>query len=193
MQKFLIAGLGNPGIRYQNTRHNVGFKVIDRIIKEFSLSFKEDKHSNYLFAQTFIQDKKIFFIKPVTFMNKSGEAIATVLNYYEIPIQNLFVIHDDLDIDFGKIKLTRNGGHGGHNGIKSIITAVNSKKFPRLKIGIGRPPNKIPPDRYVLSNFEKEEVEKLQRIIETSKDATLFFIMHGIEAAMNEFNGKKIE
>lgn len=193
MQKFLIAGLGNPGQKYHNTRHNIGFRIIDSLAQELNLSFKkETKGPHYLVAQTLFQGKKVFFIKPLEFMNKSGGPISKVLNYFDIPTQHLLVIHDDLDIEFGRIKLTRNGGHGGHNGVRSIIAALNTKDFPRLKVGIGRPPNKMPPERYVLANFKKEDTEKVNQIIERSKDATLFFLQYGIEAAMNEFNAQKI-
>ncbi len=125
-------------------------------------------------------------------MNRSGLAISKVVNFYKIPLDNLLVIHDDLDMELGRIKLVRAGGAGGHNGIRSIISCVGSRDFPRLKIGIGRPEGPVPVDRYVLSRFVSSEEEQVQKVISTAADAAEDFLTNGLQKAMNHFNGRSV-
>jgi len=179
----LIVGLGNPGKEYEKTRHNVGFLVLDEYLKENSWITKKD----YFLCEKIINNEKIIFIKPQTYMNLSGKAVAQVVNFYKIPYENILVIHDDLDLKEGMYKLKFNSSSGGHNGIKSIIEYLNTNKFGRLKIGIGNN-KKITTASYVLGELSNNEVEtlkskKYQEIIE-------FFIINGIEKTMNTYNSK---
>jgi len=157
---YLIAGLGNPGDKYSQTRHNIGFMVIDEITKNLSLS--PINKSN--FKAVVLKDKNAIYVKPQTFMNLSGEAIQPICKYYNIPVQNVIIIHDDLDLPFGTIKFKIGGGHGGHNGLKSIDSHC-TKEYIRVRIGIGKPQNKQDVASFVLSRFSKEEFDKINDII----------------------------
>ncbi|NPA93878.1 MAG: aminoacyl-tRNA hydrolase [Thermodesulfobacteria bacterium] len=193
MKKFLIVGLGNPGRKYQDTRHNVGFWVIDRAALEAGLAFSEEKSApKYLLAQGHFWDAKIFLLKPMEFMNRSGGPVQRVASYYDIAPQSLLVVHDDLDVPFGKMKFVRSGGHGGHNGIRSIIDALGTKQFPRLKIGIGRPPGGMPADRFVLGRFSKDELEVIDKVVDFAVRGIEEFVKNGIDSAMNKFNGLEV-
>ncbi len=156
----LIVGLGNIGEKYQLTRHNVGFLVIDEITK--SLATSNINKSNFK-ATVFKSDYNLF-VKPNTYMNNSGQAVNAIKEYYKIDIKNIIVIHDDLDLPFGTVKFKIGGGHGGHNGLKSIDSFIG-KEYIRIRIGIGKPPTKEDIANYVLSNFSKEELNKLEGII----------------------------
>lgn len=161
----LIVGLGNPGLEYENTRHNIGFFYIDSMAKKLNLSFKEK--FNGLYAKTKIGEEEIIFLKPLSYMNLSGTVIIKFVNYYKINTEDILVIHDDLDLELAKIKLKENGSSGGHNGIKNIILNLQTEKFKRLKIGIDKNKN-IPTDKYVLGHFsslEKQELENIETII----------------------------
>jgi PTH1 family peptidyl-tRNA hydrolase len=179
----LIAGLGNIGDKYCFTRHNAGFMVLDKfsLIKNFS--FREDKKLKCFLAKY----NDIFFIKPTTYMNLSGEAIRNVIDYYKIDIKDILIIYDDISLDLGKIRFRANGSDGGHNGIKSIIQHLGTKNFDRLKIGIGPQPN-IPSEVYVLQNFSKEQEETLKQILNKSVEAVGFYLENGIEKSQNTFN-----
>ena len=157
---YLISGLGNPGDKYQNTRHNVGFLVIEEITK--GLLTTNISNSNFQAkAQKHLSD---LYVKPQTFMNASGEAILSIVDYYDIPNENIIIIHDDLDLPFGTVKFKVGGGHGGHNGLRSIDEHIG-KEYIRIRIGIGKPENKENVSNYVLSNFSKEEFMELTNII----------------------------
>lgn len=156
----LIIGLGNIGDKYHLTRHNVGFMVIDEMTKNLATS--NINKSN--FQSTLLKSAYNLFSKPTTYMNNSGEAVHAIMEYYKIPIENIIVIHDDLDLPFGTVKYKIGGGHGGHNGLRSI-DAHCGKEYIRVRIGIGKPLNKTDVANYVLSNFSKEELNKLQDII----------------------------
>lgn len=160
----LIIGLGNPGKEYQNTRHNIGFIIIDNILNTFNFpSFKEEKKFKAEISQGEINGEKIILAKPQTFMNLSGEAVQLIANFYKIKTPDIIVIQDDKDIDFLKIRIKKEAsGDGGHNGIKSIQNCLNTKEICRFKIGIANELlEKIPTDKFVLGNFSKEELEKL--------------------------------
>lgn len=157
---YLISGLGNPGDKYKNTRHNIGFLVIDAITK--NLSTTNINNSNF---QAIVQKNlSNLYVKPQTFMNLSGESILSIVEYYNIPNENIIVVHDDLDLPFGTVKFKVGGGHGGHNGLRSIDSHVG-KDYIRIRVGIGKPENKGDVADYVLSNFSKEEFLQLDDII----------------------------
>lgn len=156
----LIVGLGNPGLEYKKTRHNIGFNVLDLLTDKYNISFTENKKFNALEAITNINNEKVIFIKPLSFMNLSGNVVIKYINYYNVDLDDLFVIHDDLDMPLGKIRIAYDSSSGGHNGIKNIIDNLNSQKFLRLKIGISNDKTLDTKD-YVLGKFSKEEEETL--------------------------------
>ena len=158
----LFVGLGNPGERYKLTRHNVGFMVLDNLIKQSSVEGWDNKFDSF-FNKIIIDQKSMILLKPLTFMNISGSAVQKVKNFYGIDPNNIVIIHDDIDLELGKIKFKKGGGDGGHNGLKSIIKLIGFE-FNRIRIGIGRP-KKISVSSYVLNNFPEEEVSLLKKII----------------------------
>ena len=158
----LFVGLGNPGERYKLTRHNVGFMVLDKLIQKSTVEGWDKKFDSF-FNKIIIDQKSMILLKPLTFMNISGHAVQKVKNFYGIDPNNIVIIHDDIDLELGKIKLKKGGGDGGHNGLKSIIKLIGSE-FNRIRIGIGRP-EKISVSSYVLNNFREEEVPLLKKII----------------------------
>ncbi len=193
MKKILVAGLGNPGRKYKETRHNIGFWVVDRLAEQASLAFKEEGvPTKYQLADAHIWGQKVFLLKPMEYMNRSGGPVKQVASYYGIAHEDILVVHDDLDISLGRLKFVRSGGHGGHNGIRSIIEGLGTRNFPRLKIGIGRPPQNVPADRYVLSRFSPQERNVVEEVVELSVKGIEEFIRNGIDSAMNKFNGIEV-
>ena len=179
----LIAGLGNIGEKYCFTRHNAGFMVLDKWALNDGFLFKEETKLKCFFAKY----DDIIFIKPTTYMNLSGEAVRSVMDYYKIDVKDILVIYDDIALDLGRIRFRANGSDGGHNGIKSIIQHVGTKNFDRLKIGIGPQPN-IPSENYVLQNFPKENLQELKSVLTTSIEAVKYYLNNGIEKSQNKFN-----
>lgn len=158
----LVVGLGNPGKKYEKTRHNVGFMAIDFLQKKLGApDFKLNKKCKSEISKT----DGLILAKPQTFMNNSGEAVAKLLSFYKIEPEKLTIIHDDLDLELEVARESKNRGSAGHNGVQSIIDALGTKSFARLRIGVGRPPEKIPPEDFVLQKFEKEEFEKIKKIL----------------------------
>ena len=193
MSRILLAGLGNPGSQYRYTRHNVGFAALDRLALKLGLDFiPHNKFPSYESASGFMKSVPVILLKPLTYMNRSGDAVASVLNFYKIPLDKLLVIHDDLDLSLGSLKFVQGGGTGGHKGIRSIIRSIGSKEFPRLKIGIGRPVSPVQIDKYVLSPFLPEEALVIDKVLNVSTKSLVCFLDKGIEFTMNEFN-RKIE
>ena len=184
----LIVGLGNPGSRYELTRHNVGFRVIDELIARNGLGAgRKDKR-----ARTWdgaISGKRVKLAKPQTFMNRSGESLRPLIDYYDIPLDRLLVIHDDLDTPFGRLRLRKAGGHGGQNGLRSIIQQLGSQDFARLRFGIGRPPGKMSPVDFVLQNLRGDEAIAARELTGRAADAVALWLTAGIETAMSQFNG----
>lgn len=191
MSRILLVGLGNPGSQYGYTRHNVGFAALDRLALKLGLDFiPHKKFPSYEIASGFMRSIPAILLKPLTYMNRSGEAVAPVLNFYKIPLDKLLVVHDDLDLLLGSLKFVQGGGTGGHKGIRSIIMSIGSKEFPRLKIGIGRPFSPVSIDKYVLSPFLSEEALLIDKVLDVSIKGLVCFLEKGIEFTMNEFNHK---
>ncbi len=185
---YLIAGLGNPGKTYRENRHNIGFMVIDSLAKQLDIQMKRVK-SKAIIGTGKLDDKSIILAKPQTYMNASGESISPLLRYYKVPLQNLIIIHDDLDIAFGSIRIRPSGGTGGQKGMKSIVSKLGSQDISRIRIGIGRPPGRMDPADYVLHNFDSNQIALKEEILERASQAVITFIREGLEKAMNAHNG----
>lgn len=186
---YIIAGLGNPGNKYENTRHNVGFDAIDYLSSLYGIRVNKIKNKA-LIGEGIIQGNKVILVKPQTFMNLSGEAIRELKSWYKIDNENIIVLYDDVSLDTGKIRIRSKGSAGGHNGIKSIIYQLNSEVFPRIKIGVGVPQNnKIDLASHVLGKFTTEERTVINKSIELSCDAVIVIMQLSINEAMNRFNG----
>jgi len=181
----LIVGLGNPGRQYQFTRHNVGFEVIDKLIIRLNIKRLIEKH-HALVAFGKLSDFDIILAKPLTFVNGSGQAVAPIVSEFGIPLTELCVVHDDLNLDLGVLRIRRAGSDGGHKGLKSIIHHLDSQDFPRLRIGIGKPADDG--ISHVLGRFTQEERRVVDESIEKAADALEILITDGIEVAMNKFN-----
>lgn len=183
----LIVGLGNPGKQYENTRHNIGFMALDKYASENNLSFRIESRFEGLITQTTYQGEKVILFKPVTYMNLSGRAIYKVVNYYKIDIDDILIIHDDLDLPTGKMRLREKGSSGGHNGLKSIIENLNTTNFKRVKIGISKNQNDI--IDYVLGKFSKTEMELLDQALNSMDDLIKMFISEKeFKNVMTKFN-----
>lgn len=179
----LVVGLGNPGREYKNTRHNIGFMLLDNYLGKVDWKTKSETY----FYQTEIKKKQVIFIKPLTYMNLSGLAVKKIVNFYKIGIEDILVIQDDLDMEVGTYKIKRNSSAGGHNGIKSIINELNTDAFLRLKVGIGKNKN-IPTDKYVLSKFNTEELENIMKNKDIFNEIIDSFILSGIESTLANYN-----
>lgn len=183
----LIIGLGNPGEKYARSRHNIGFRCLDAIAKSYDAKF--DHKSKYELASCVISDKQAFLMKPRTFMNNSGEAVAPVINFYHIPIEGLIVLYDDMDLPLGKLRIREKGSAGGHNGMRSIITHIGSENFVRVRVGIGRPEaaghNTI---GHVLGDFSKDEESSIKAAVDNVKNVIEVMVKDGVNSAMNKFN-----
>jgi PTH1 family peptidyl-tRNA hydrolase len=190
MTKKLIAGLGNPGPKYQWTRHNAGFMVLDRFSRDTGIPINRKVFSG-LFGEGTFQGTRLLLLKPQTFMNLSGRSVAAALNFHKIPIEDLIVIHDDLDIQFGRVRLKDGGGHAGHNGLRSLMQELGSGSFVRLRIGINRPLHDDAAD-YVLSNFPADELEKLPLILDCATELLKLVIEEGLVKAMNTFHNREL-
>ncbi len=182
-----LIGLGNPGKEYENTRHNVGFQVVSHLIASYSPAMVERKfRASWGFAMA--EGRKILFVKPLTFMNRSGEAVGEIIKYFGIPPGRMLVIHDDLDLPFARIRIAQRGGSGGHKGIQSIIEHVGSPDFPRLKIGIGRPKHSEPVETFVLQPPYPEDREAFEKMTAQAEKAARAVLATCLSDAMNEFN-----
>lgn len=182
----MIVGLGNPGKDYQNTRHNVGFLVLDNYLN--TSDWKEK--FNALYHEERINGEKVIFVKPLTFMNLSGDAVVKYVNYFDVNIDDILVIHDDLDLPFSTYKLKKNSSAGGHNGIKSIINRIGSQEFARLKVGVSHD-RSIDTKDYVLGNFSKKEKEQIEVMQKDFNKILESFVNDGIDRTMNIYNTKK--
>lgn len=186
---WIIAGLGNPEPKYEITRHNAGFLAIDRIADNANVSIKKMKF-HALIGEADLGGERCLLLKPLTYMNKSGEAIAEAMRYYRIPPERVLILFDDISLDPGKLRIRQKGSAGGHNGIKSIIEMTKSSDFPRIKIGVGKKPH---PDYdladWVLSKFKKDELPLMDEAFTNAADAAVMIVSGSIDRAMNRYNG----
>ena len=182
---WIIAGLGNPGIKYERTRHNAGFMVIDKLSDQYRIVL--DEKGEYCLGKGAIEGLEVVLLKPLIYMNRSGAPVLKVLKKFKSTVASLIVVHDDLDLDTGVIKIRKTGASGGHKGVESIIQAAGTRDFLRVKIGIGRDPG-IPAEIYVLSNFSRCEKNVLKDAIIRAATATSAIIILGIDRAMTMFN-----
>jgi len=185
---FLIAGLGNPGQQYRNNRHNVGFMVLDCLALRLGVKFSR-LESKALTTKAEYEGRRIILIKPHTFMNLSGTAVRALVHYYKTPLDKMIVAYDDVDLALGTLRLRPAGGSAGQKGMASIIEKMGTQDFPRLRVGIGRPPGRMDAAAYVLQDFTNAEKNTLDQTLDTAVDAILTFIVEGLDAAMNRFNG----
>ncbi|WP_226038397.1 aminoacyl-tRNA hydrolase [Aquibacillus saliphilus] len=182
-----IVGLGNPGKKYEQTRHNIGFMVIEELAKRNDWKLNKKKF-NGKFSLDKVDGEKVILLEPQTFMNLSGESLRPLMEFYDMTINDIIIIYDDLDLPTGKIRLRQKGGHGGHNGIRSIIDQLGTKEFKRVRVGIGRPTTPIPVPDYVLGKFNKEEDEDALASIKKAADACELWLRKPFQEVMNEFN-----
>jgi len=187
----LVVGLGNPGETYSKTRHNTGFMVVDKISDAFSIALQKRKF-DARFGIGSIDGIKVILAKPMAFMNRSGPYVQKIAVYFRILCEDMLVIHDDIDLAFGRLKIKEKGGDGGHRGIRSIIDAFGGGDFMRLRIGVGRPEAGIGAADYVLGKFTLEEKKALNRIITTAQDAVVTILCKGTKEGMNRFNNRRI-
>jgi PTH1 family peptidyl-tRNA hydrolase len=187
----LVVGLGNPGQIYSETRHNAGFMVIDEVAKAFSIDILKRKF-NALYGTGSIDGVKVVLAKPMDFMNRSGPPVQQIAGYFRILCEDILVVHDDIDLEFGKIKIKEKGGDGGHKGVRSIMDALGGGDFVRLRIGVGRPDAGNGAADYVLDDFAFEEKKAVSRIIASAKDAVVTILCKGTKEGMNRFNNKNI-
>lgn len=184
-EPLLVVGLGNPGPRYEATRHNVGFLVADILADRIGSGFKVHKKSGADVTTGRLGGRSVVLAKPRTYMNESGRHVGPLAKFYSVAPADVVVIHDELDIDFGRIRLKFGGGEGGHNGLRSIASALGTKDFQRVRIGVGRPPGRQDPAAFVLENFNSKERPELGAILEQAADATELLLQYGVEAAQN--------
>lgn len=185
-EPLLVVGLGNPGPRYAKTRHNVGFMVADVLAARVGGSFKVHKRSGADVVTGRLGHRPIVLAKPRCYMNESGRQVGPLAKFYSVPTADVIVIHDELDIDFGRVRLKLGGGEGGHNGLRSVANALGSKDFHRVRIGIGRPPGRKDPAAFVLEPFSSTERGEVPTICELAADATELLIEAGLETAQNQ-------
>lgn len=187
-QTFLIAGLGNPGREYRETRHNIGFMIMDRLAARLGTSFSR-LEARALVTKGSFQGNRLILVKPQTYMNDSGSAVGSLVRFYKVELDNVLVAYDDVDLPFGALRMRPGGGSAGQKGMLSIIETLGSDEFPRLRMGIGRPPGRMDAADYVLKNFSREEAAELPAILDRAVDAIQMYTSLGLEAAMNQYNG----
>jgi PTH1 family peptidyl-tRNA hydrolase len=185
----IIVGLGNPGIPYRMTRHNIGFQVVDRLAKLNHLPIRTKRFKS-LYGTGWIDSQQVVLAKPRTFMNRSGEAVKRATDFFHLRIEDLIVVHDYLDLPFGRLRFKHRGGDGGHQGVRSIIEMMGGNNFLRLKVGIGRPPQGMDPAEYVLETFDKVMQSLLDQILSRAAEFLNVMLLEGLEKAMNQFQKK---
>ena len=186
----LIAGLGNPGPDYENTRHNAGFMVVDKLADEFGISVNKNKF-DVRYGRGTIKGHEVMLAKPMAFMNRSGWPVQQLAAYFKINSKDLIVVHDDIDLAFGRIKIKEKGGHGGHKGVKSIINAVGEDEFVRLRVGVGRSEAGSNVTDHVLGPFFDDESKQLDSVLIRARDAMVTILTEGSKVGMNRFNKKE--
>jgi len=188
LETYLLIGLGNPGREYANTRHNVGFMLVDRIAVRLDARGMKVQSKAIVMTANY-EGHKLILAKPQTFMNLSGQSVQGLAHFYKIPLTNLMILSDDLDLPFGTIRIRASGGPGGQRGLSSILERLGTKDIPRLRLGIDRPPGRMDPADYVLQNFSRGDLKSLSEILDHAADAVLEFVKNGLTAAMNKYNG----
>jgi len=183
----IVVGLGNPGKRYERTRHNLGFLVVDRIAAARGISISAKKHQS-LVGDWQVESEKVLLVKPQTYMNRAGDAVGALFRYFPVSVHDLVVVHDDLDLPFGKIRIRPRGSAAGHRGVLSIIEVLGDEGFFRVRMGIGRPPVGVDPTDYVLQAFSPEEVAQLEPIVSRAADGVETLLREGPRRAMEKFN-----
>lgn len=186
---FLVVGLGNPEPDYSRTRHNMGFDVVNRLAQKYNIEFNK-KNFDAIYGSGIIEGEKTILLKPQTYMNLSGKAVIQYVNFYKIPLENVIVIYDDMDTEIGKIRVRSKGGPGSHNGMKSMVNELNSKEFPRIRVGIGKPKEEYDKINYVIGQIPSEEYIQLQETVNLTVEAITCYIKNGIDNAMNKYNAK---
>ncbi len=186
---YLIVGLGNPGREYKFTRHNIGFMTIDRLAADLSIRLSKVQ-SKALIGSALLEERKLILVKPQTFMNLSGQSVVSLLRFYRIPLAQMIVIHDDIDLPVGTIRIRPGGGSAGQRGLASIIDKLGTQAFPRLRIGVGRPPGRMEAADYVLQDFPKVDQPIMEKVIAEASQAARTFVREGLDKAMNTYNGE---
>ena len=186
----LIVGLGKPGKQYEQTRHNIGFDVIDYMANKYNIDVNREKFKG-ICGEGFIENKKVILLKPLTYMNLSGESIRELANFYKLEDDEIIVVYDDISLDIGRLRIREKGSAGGHNGIKSIIQNLGGDKFPRVKVGVGQPKDNLV--NHVLGKFSKEDREHIEKVIPVVSDAIVEIVKNDAKESMNKFNGVNIE
>jgi peptidyl-tRNA hydrolase, PTH1 family len=185
---FLIIGLGNPGREYRDNRHNFGFMLIDRLAVRLNARGMK-MQSKAIIMDARYEDYKLILAKPQTYMNLSGQSVQGLIHFYKLPLSNVMILSDDLDLPYGTIRIRASGGPGGQRGLGNILEKLGTKEVPRLRLGIGRPPGRMDPAAYVLQDFSREELKILSEVLDRGADAVFAFVDHGLNKAMNDFNG----
>lgn len=191
-QVYLIVGLGNPGREYKETRHNAGFMLLDRLAQRLGEKFTR-LESRALVTKATYQEQRLILAKPQTYMNESGKAVGALSRFYKVPLDNLLVIYDEVDLPLGTLRLRPGGGSAGQKGMRSIIDRLGSETFPRLRIGIGRPPGRMEAADYVLQKFSRSEAEIAAQMLDRAVDAVLVYVTAGLDKAMNMYNNPALE
>jgi PTH1 family peptidyl-tRNA hydrolase len=186
----LIVGLGNPGSEYRDTRHNAGFMVLDELGQSFSIT-ADKKKFDALYGRGSIEGTEAFLVKPMAYMNNSGPPVRRFADYFRISGEDMLIIHDDIDLAFGRLKIKEKGGHGGHKGVKSLMEAFGGGDFPRLRIGVGRSAEQSSVTDHVLGRYSVEELKSLDLIITRAGDAVVTILSKGVAEAMNRFNDRR--
>jgi len=185
--RFLIIGLGNPGRQYRGNRHNIGFMVVDRLAADNGIQSSKVQNKAIV-GDGRVAGQRVILAKPQTYMNNSGDAVGPLANFYRMPPENIFVVYDEMDIPLGTIRLREKGGAGGHNGMKSIIQHIG-QDFPRMRLGVGRPPGRMEPPAYLLQDFSSEQLPIVSEMIDEAIRAIETYLQEGIQMAMNKHNG----
>lgn len=185
---YLIVGLGNPGREYRNTRHNVGFMLLDRLAERLGITFAR-LESKSLVAKGSYQERRLILAKPQTYMNLSGQSVSSIARYYKVPPEHILLAFDDMDLPLGTLRMRPSGGSSGQKGMSSILQQLATQDVPRLRLGVGRPPGRMDPADYILQDFSGGELKLLGPTLDRAVDAVLVFVTQGLEAAMNQYNG----
>ena len=183
----LIVGLGNPEADYANTRHNMGFNVINNLAKKYEIDISRKKFEAE-YGTGIIENEKVILIKPQTFMNSSGRSVIEFVNFYKVPLEDLIVVYDDMDIDISNVRVRKSGSPGSHNGMKSIVNILADERFPRVRVGIGKPLYEEDIINYVIGAIPEEEIEGLNMGVEKATEAVIELLKNGIDSAMNKYN-----